>query len=401
MNRPDGSSRLLFDLSATQPNQAAFHGGGEYAKAVFHVLCSELHEISVSAFHDPARPLDEAIRLLCHEKGISLLPVDGCDRSVKKLLDSSNFTHCFSALPYGFGSLNVAGIKTTWVIHGLRELECANDEYEFKYVRTLRQAKSLLRKRVDRHRLRERARQQAQSLLPQPGDAQRVIVPSLHTKYSIIREYPDVDPQSINVIASPIKPLAEPASLGDASVLLGKLGLEANRFMLLTSAGRWIKNAYRAVRAFDELISVGQLVGMKLVVIGGEHLPLKRWKLGRPDRLVVRGYLNDRDLSLLYREAFAFIYPTLNEGFGYPPIESMFYGKPVIASATTAVPEVCADAALFFNPLDVSELKNRLLMLCHEPGLYSSLTKKGRERARELITAQPDGLRAILALMLR
>ena len=394
--------RLLFDLCATQPNQAAFHGGGEYAKAVFHALVAARSKtFPISAFYNPERPLDGGIWALCDVHKIELLPVDGTVNAVRELLNRKQFTHFFSALPYQYGSLDVSGVEATWVIHGLRELECAKDVFESKYIRTVGEVKNLVRKRLEAARQRHLARQQFQSLLPQAGDTQEVIVPSLHTKYSIVREFDDIDPQRIRVIASPLKALEPPSSLGDATPLLNNLGVEPGRFFLITSAGRWIKNAYRAVRAFDELASSEQLNGYKLVVIGGDNLPLARWRLERPSQVVVQGYLEDNELSLLYREAFAFVYPTLNEGFGYPPIESMHYGTPVVAAATTSVPEVCRDAALYFNPLDVEELKNRLLMLQNEPVLYNRLKDKGHVRAQQLMSAQPQALNEILERALR
>jgi glycosyltransferase involved in cell wall biosynthesis len=79
----------------------------------------------------------------------------------------------------------------------------------------------------------------------------------------------------------------------------------------------------------------------------------------------------------------------------------MHYGTPVVAAATTSVPEVCRDAALYFNPLDVEELKNRLLMLHIEPTLYYRLKEKGHVRAQQLMSAQPQALNEILERVLR
>ena len=223
--------RFLFDLCATQPNQAAFHGGGEYAKAVFHALVAARSQtFPISAFYNPERPLDGGIWALCDENKVELLPVDGTVNAVQELLNRKQFTHFFSALPYQYGSLDVSGVAATWVIHGLRELECAKDVFESKYIRTVGEVKDLVRKRLEAARQRHLARQQFQSLLPRAGDTQEVIVPSLHTKYSIVREFDDIDPQRIRVIASPLKALEPTSSLGGATPLLNKLGVEPSRF---------------------------------------------------------------------------------------------------------------------------------------------------------------------------
>ena len=59
----------------------------------------------------------------------------------------------------------------------------------------------------------------------------------------------------------------------------------------------------------------------------------------------------------------ALVYPSLNEGFGYPPLEAMHEGCPVIASAIASIPEVCGDAVMYFNPFLISEIKMRILQM--------------------------------------
>lgn len=58
-----------------------------------------------------------------------------------------------------------------------------------------------------------------------------------------------------------------------------------------------------------------------------------------------------------------FIYPSLNEGFGYPPIEAMKYKTPVIASPLSSIAEICGEGVLFFNPFSVEEIMNRMMMM--------------------------------------
>lgn len=101
------------------------------------------------------------------------------------------------------------------------------------------------------------------------------------------------------------------------------------------------------------------------------------------------GYVESKELDFLHKNAYAFVFPSLNEGFGYPPMQSMRFGVPVAASGTTSVPEVCGDAALFFDPYSVSEIKNRLVQLldsniygeyaCRASARYTVVSKRQQE----------------------
>lgn len=80
-------------------------------------------------------------------------------------------------------------------------------------------------------------------------------------------------------------------------------------------------------------------------------------------------------LASLYQNAYLFVYPTLNEGFGYPPIEAMQFATPVICSAITSTTEICGDSVLYFNPYSIDEIKNRILMM-ENPKIREFYVKK-------------------------
>lgn len=96
------------------------------------------------------------------------------------------------------------------------------------------------------------------------------------------------------------------------------------------------------------------------------------------------GYVDNNKLQDLYKHAFAFIFPSLNEGFGIPPLEAMKYGTPVIASNKTAIPEVCGDAVLYINPFSIEDIKAKILMLSNEKDIYEELVEKGYNKFRDV-----------------
>ena len=98
-------------------------------------------------------------------------------------------------------------------------------------------------------------------------------------------------------------------------------------------------------------------------------------------RIVLPGYIDDEDLAALYSGAEFFIYPSLYEGFGLPPLEAMQCGTPVITSNTSSLPEVVGYGGLMIAPDDLEGAVSAMETLLHDPERRAELVKKGLERA--------------------
>jgi glycosyltransferase involved in cell wall biosynthesis len=96
------------------------------------------------------------------------------------------------------------------------------------------------------------------------------------------------------------------------------------------------------------------------------------------------GYVSDAELKALYQSAACFVYPSLYEGFGLPPLEAMACGCPVVLSSAGALPEVGGNAVLYFDPNDPVALAAAVARVLDEPGLARQLCENGRARAAEL-----------------
>jgi glycosyltransferase involved in cell wall biosynthesis len=86
-----------------------------------------------------------------------------------------------------------------------------------------------------------------------------------------------------------------------------------------------------------------------------------------PDAMKWLGFVPDEEINVLYRHAQGFIFPSLYEGFGLPPLEAMANGCPVLAADAASIPEVCGDAALYFDPRDPAALAARLREVTQRP----------------------------------
>ena len=124
-----------------------------------------------------------------------------------------------------------------------------------------------------------------------------------------------------------------------------------DKYYLIVSANRWLKNAYRAIQAFDRLFDNPQYaIKGKVVVLGLSKDTSIYKRIKHKERFELLGYVDQDTLESLYKGAYALVYPSLNEGFGYPPLEAMKYGTPVIASPFASITEVCGDSVLYANP---------------------------------------------------
>jgi glycosyltransferase involved in cell wall biosynthesis len=95
------------------------------------------------------------------------------------------------------------------------------------------------------------------------------------------------------------------------------------------------------------------------------------------------GYVTDGELRALYERAGCFVYPSLYEGFGLPPLEAMLCGCPAIVSNAGSLPEVCGHGARFFNPRDPQDLARCIQEVLEQPGRREQQVRVGLERARE------------------
>ncbi len=99
--------------------------------------------------------------------------------------------------------------------------------------------------------------------------------------------------------------------------------------------------------------------------------------------IIYLGYLSDIELAYIYNLAQVFVYPTLYEGFGIPPLEAMACGTPVITSDTASLPEVGGDAVLYVDPYDINDISQKLDLLLSSQTMQKDLIEKGLRRAKD------------------
>jgi glycosyltransferase involved in cell wall biosynthesis len=146
------------------------------------------------------------------------------------------------------------------------------------------------------------------------------------------------------------------------------------------------KNVDRLIEAFSIMRKRG-LQDVKLLIIGDEiskyptlRRLVHRFQLHQHVRFL--GFVPDATLAVLYRLASVFVFPSLYEGFGLPPLEAMASGTPVVTSNISSLPEVVGDAALLIDPMDAWAIADATSRVLHEPGLRADLVRRGFERVK-------------------
>jgi glycosyltransferase involved in cell wall biosynthesis len=182
----------------------------------------------------------------------------------------------------------------------------------------------------------------------------KLIASSYHTKYVIQSYFPSIPSENILMLYPAEKEgIIHKESLSE--LVEGIIDKNAKYFLML-SCNRAEKNAESLVKAFDGKDKKWD--GYVCVMVGILDEKIKA-KIECPERFINIDLVNESELEALYKNASAVVYPTFGEGFGYPPIEAMKYGTPVICSAVTSVAEVVGNAALLFNPYNHRELEAR------------------------------------------
>jgi len=174
-------------------------------------------------------------------------------------------------------------------------------------------------------------------------------------------------------------------------------------YLLYVGSHKPHKNLTRLLRAYA-ISGIHQDVRLVMTGTPSRDLKATAQELHLNGNVNFVGTANNEDLAQLYRGALGFVFPSLYEGFGLPPLEAMACGVPVLTSNVCSLPEVVGDAAVLVDPLDVQAIADGLRTLMHNSDLRVALRQRGLLRAREFSwpeTARKTGdvLRKALSLI--
>lgn len=213
--------------------------------------------------------------------------------------------------------------------------------------------------------------------------AAHVITVSEFARRQIVEHY-RVAEEKISAVPNGPGPGATPISEEEARKELAALGLSGQRpYLLAVGNLQPRKNLVRLLQAFTQLDTGGN--ELDLVIVGPRHFRAEEvFQAARrraSGQVHFTGYVSDRQLAACYRCSTAFVLPSLYEGFGLPVIEAMAHGIPVACSDKGALPEVCGDAAVLFDPRSVDAIADAVNRILADSELRQRLSRAGKARA--------------------
>ena len=220
--------------------------------------------------------------------------------------------------------------------------------------------------------------------------AKKIIAVSNYTKKDILK-YFKVKPEKIKVVYEgaparrdirdcPSDTVLDSRTVSEGQSLLNK------PYILYVGNAYPHKNLERLILSFKKLIEDKQM-DCQLVLVGEIDYFYQRLKkmlsVAPSSRIIFTDFVSDADLNTLYQNASLYVFPSLGEGFGLPPLEAMAFGLPVVCSKATCLPEVLGQAALYFDPENTKEMAEKIKRVLKDKQLQNKLIDQGFKRIQK------------------
>lgn len=338
--------KLLYNLIPIQPLRSKRHGGGRYGEAVIKYII--INNINVVCVYDSEKWINPEIIELISSRHVILYDINSIN--IPSIIEKENIQVYYTPL-ISKDTIGEWNCKMVGTIHGLRSIEMPADYMYCKY-KGINNICLFLAYKFAGFMIRKVRISRLNRIL-----SMKNFFPVTVSNYSSsqIKRFFSLE-KPLLVCYSP--------STYDKDNIVNRVYTE--KYYLMVSAFVPFKNGLRAIMAFDNLFDKGELEGVRVKITGIDTCHKYRYKIRNRKRFDFLGFVNDQKLEQLYHDAYCLIYPSLNEGFGYPPIEAMHYGVPVIASHATSIPEVCGEAALYFNPFSIEEMMDKIKLIEQE-----------------------------------
>ena len=388
------TKNILFDLISTQ---GTINGGGEYVKTVFLALVDRIVKDKLDAkiyamysSNDKMAFNDLQIEHIKKLNHVEL--VDVSNKDIPKVVEELKIDVFFIGIAQKIAKhYNLFGLKcrTICVIHDMAHQEVQNVG---------------LSQYLVQDNLKEWLKQFALNKWFEPKRHVNrdlfgliAILNSIHAEYVAVSDYSknsilyltNIPSDRIHVLYSPLK--ANEMHDKIDNIQLKTLIENKEKYFLVVSANRPLKNAIKVIHAYKKFVQdTGSKI--KLVTIGYRQPPVC-------ESHVVLPYLSESDLENAYKHCYALVYSSMLEGFGYPPVEAMKFGKPVISSNVCSMPEILGDAPIYISPFYETDIY-RALRLVEDESMVKALSVKSMERFAFVQKRQKEDLEKLLDLIL-
>ena len=318
------------------------------------------------------------------ENNISLLDIS--TTLISTHIEQQHINVCFIAVGQFYASYDLSGItcKTIMFIHDIADVERADNRVDLllwdktadKGCRWLKQCANIFlgRWKKQNHRIYSR-------IIPLYAAENTLAFTVSEYSLSTLKYYFPELKKDIQICYSPSKDPVMDDSIENES--LRRLISTGKPYLLMLAANRPYKNIFIVNKVFRRLVKEYPDIHLLTLkyghVIGENHIDIP--------------FLSDSDLEHAYKHAFALIFSSFFEGFGYPPLEAMRHGTPTIASNVTSIPEILGDAGIYFSPIYPADLYRAIRLLIENPNCCQSKMEK---RLAEIAQRQRQDMQNVI-----
>ncbi len=228
--------------------------------------------------------------------------------------------------------------------------------------------------------------------------AKKIITVSNYVKNDLIKNF-KLKPEKIAVTYEGAANINVKAQMSPVSPSLSRLAGRAGRanvkilekyninkpYLFYVGNAYPHKNLERLIEAF-KILAEDFRRDFQLVLAGEEDYFYKRFKKdikNDANRVIFTGFVTDEELAVLYKSAKLYVFPSLCEGFGLPPLEAMSHGVPVVSSDATCLPEILGEAAIYFDPLSPRDMAEKMNKVLDNENLRRILVKQSFEQIKK------------------
>lgn len=225
--------------------------------------------------------------------------------------------------------------------------------------------------------------------IPAAKRSARIITPTSYAKQRIIY-FTGIGSALITPVYEGSKSFIYPEK-ETTDKILKRFNIEEQQYLLHVGVMNKRKNIPALIHSF-KLVKAKEKSQLKLVLVGNsiskthsnDYLQIQQAIVdcGLENDVVFTGYLKDKELASIYSKALLYVFPSINEGFGLPILESFFHQIPVIAADNSALPEVGGEAIITFNPFSNQEIAEKIELLVRNKKLRNELIERGTERLK-------------------
>jgi glycosyltransferase involved in cell wall biosynthesis len=388
--------KILFDFISLQDN--FINGGMLYTEKILYEILN--NEITIFGLYDGNIPINERINVITKKYRLNLLNIQ--EKRIYEKINNLQVDTFFIGIAQRYSKFDLSELKCKIVIvcHDLwdKSVEYFNiyekllKLYEKKHLnKESNIIKSVLKfilyplvlfRRYYIHQNKKNTEYKYFRKLIRQANV-FVITVSEYSRYSI--RYFLGDPKNkIEVLYPPL--IVNEENTDAIPDHFDKL--KTNKFFLLISVDRPVKNAVLFFEQWERLC----------LSTNNEYYCVIIGKIGANFKnCIIFENVNFSELVYLYKNAFAFVYPSLTEGFGYPPVEAASFGTPSICSNVTSIPEICGDMPIYFSPFYPEDLFRAMIKMTENREFYA---EKAKKRFLEINQRQNNDLRKLINFIL-